>query len=90
MKTRIVIDTHLEKVAFGNLLFIQAQTEKDEGYFAVSNSDTLQEASEHFGVSQELLVAIDEAIKYGLETLIENINKDLIDIWKLIENKEVK
>lgn len=85
MKTRTVIDTNLEKVTLGNLLFIPAQSEKDEGYFANSDSDTLQEASEHFGVSQELLVAIDEAIKYGLETLVEAVGRDLIDIWKKIE-----
>ena len=85
MKTRIVIDSNVEKIDLGNLLFVPAQSEKDEGYFANSDSDTLQEASEHFGVSPELLVAIEEAIKYGLETLVEAINRDLIDIWKLVE-----
>ena len=84
MKTNKIFETYVEKADFTNLLFVDPGPD-DDGFFATKNADTLKEASDYFGVSGELLKAIEEAIKFGMEELIEKTKKDLIDIWKQVE-----
>ena len=85
MKTKKVIETNIETVIREKFLYFEPQEENEEGFFVNDDPDTLKESAEHFGVSEELLKAIDEAIRWGIEGVVEKVQQDLIDIWKEIE-----
>lgn len=87
MKTKKFIETHLDKIFLKRFLYVDPGPD-DDGFFAVGDAKELKEASKFWGVSEKLLRAIDEAIKFGLEEVIDELRKDLVDIWKRLDKIE--
>ena len=85
METKVVVNTHIEKLLddwdFG-LDFVQ-----ENGDFQRAK-DFVKEACEEFEISENALEAIDRALNYLADTLIEELVQDLKDMWKRLNKIE--
>jgi len=81
MNTVKVIKTHLEE----NLQF-GYYDDKTEKFISVITSDEIEKASKDLKVPKELI----EALQFYHDQLLDNLSKDLRDIWKRLDNIESK
>lgn len=79
MNTVRVIKTHLEE----NLQF-GYYDDKNETFVSVTTPDEIEKASKDLKVPKELI----EALTFYHEQLLENLAKDLRDIWGRLDNIE--
>lgn len=83
MKTKQVIETRIEELVDYHWLSFSRDDEDD--IIFVENDETIQEAAKLWKMSPEAVKAMDDALSYLVETLIEELKKDLEDIWEKVE-----
>lgn len=85
METKVVIKTHIEKL-MGSRDF-GLNFEQENGDY-VRAEDYVDDACEYFEFSENALTAIDMALNYLVDALLDELNQDLKDIWKRLNKLE--
>ena len=77
MKTTTVITSNVE-----NIVAEPFGYEIDENYVFANDSETIEILAKEFNVNPKLVKAIANAFEFMSESIIEELHKDLSDIWK--------
>ena len=85
IKKTIVSNIGALKLEDYTWLFVAAREEGEEIFAA---KDHLSEAADAYGVSMDLLSDIEEALGFVAETIRDEVERDLIDLFKKIEALE--
>lgn len=80
MKTRITIDTHINDLKKWNWLGFR----EGDDFFFIEDDKMAEEAAKKWGVSLELVKEIKDALQLIADSVIDELEKDLKDIWEKI------